>query len=71
MSFRGTDDLDLSSAANDILNGWVIGAGTQTGQSALALDFYEKVTKKSVYEASDAKVTLTGHSLGGERMRCR
>lgn len=37
ISYRGTNNYDLSSSANDILNGWVAGAGTQTGQTKYAL----------------------------------
>ncbi|MCA3559514.1 MAG: hypothetical protein IOC82_00605 [Aestuariivirga sp.] len=37
ISYRGTDGLDPFAEGNDILNGWVAGAGTQTGQTKLAM----------------------------------
>jgi len=64
ISYRGTDNLELASSSNDILNGWVSGAGFTAGQVPLALDFYENVTGKKYYETASDTV-LTGHSLGG------
>jgi hypothetical protein len=71
ISYRGTDNLRLLDAASDIFNGWVIGAGTQTGQSAMALEFYRYITGKSVFDGKIDSVTLTGHSLGGEPAKRR
>ena len=66
ISYRGTDDLSLNPfGAGDIFTGWVSATGEQTGQTALAVDFYKAVTGETVYETSADNVTLTGHSLGG------
>jgi len=65
ISFRGTD------RAIDVLTGWPVGAGASFygTQALLALQFYEAVVGKSYNAGPADKVTLTGHSLGGERMR--
>ena len=69
ISYRGTDNFgkyyDGDRGANDILNGWLGGAGQTTSQTSLALDFYKSVTGKSVFEGAAANTIVTGHSLGG------
>jgi hypothetical protein len=63
ISYRGTDS--YFGNGGDVLNGWIIATGQQTGQSALALEFYKSATGKSVFEGDAGNVTVTGHSLGG------
>jgi hypothetical protein len=69
ISYRGTDNFgkyyDGDRGANDILNGWLGGAGQKTSQTSLALDFYKSVTGKSVFEGAAANTIVTGHSLDG------
>jgi hypothetical protein len=69
ISYRGTDNFgeyyNADRGANDILNGWLGGAGTPTSQTSLALEFYQSVTGKSVFEGAAANTIVTGHSLGG------
>jgi hypothetical protein len=68
ISYRGTDNFgeyyNADRGANDILNGWLGGSGTPTSQTSLALEFYQSVTGKSVFEGAAANTILTGHSLG-------
>jgi len=41
LSYRGTDDIETLSAANDIWSGWTLGAGyAGASQAGLAMDFY-------------------------------
>ncbi|MGH7249925.1 MAG: hypothetical protein ACREGC_03040, partial [Minisyncoccia bacterium] len=70
ISFRGTDN-PLALKGNDVINGWVSGAGFLTSQDGLAFQFYNAVMK-SVYagpnldpHAAGINISLTGHSLGG------
>ena len=68
ISYRGTDNFEAynkASGANDVINGWLGGSGTPTSQTSLALEFYESVTGKSVFEGAAENTILTGHSLGG------
>ena len=67
ISYRGTDNLNLLSSANDILNGWVQGAGILSSQSKDAEQFYQDVTGRSIYsnQFGPNNVLLVGHSLGG------
>jgi len=82
ISYRGTNfdpgdsitEFLSSPLVQDIWNGWSLGAGFEVGpgfgpssQAALAIDFYEAVTGRDVYDpvSSAATATLTGHSLGG------
>ena len=69
ISYRGTDNFgeyyNADRGANDILNGWLGGSGSPTSQTSLALEFYESVTGKSVFEGAAENTILTGHSLGG------
>ena len=65
ISYRGTDNLDLTNPANDILTGWMAAAGKNTSQVGLALAFYQTVTGQTVYQGAVANTILTGHSLGG------
>ena len=66
ISFRGTDNYNPLDPANDLWNGWTVGAGfPSASQAALAKQFYEDVTHQSVYGSAAAATILTGHSLGG------
>ena len=64
IAFRGTDNLNILKGANDILNGWVGGAGIISTQADRALQYYQSVVGKPAFQRAD-NVTLTGHSLGG------
>lgn len=64
ISYRGTDDTSVLSSASDLWNGWVQGAGVISSQSEDAIQFYERIAGKSVFEQNPGVVT-TGHSLGG------
>lgn len=70
ISYRGTDNLNPLSAANDIENGWLVGGGAQWGQAPLSIAFYKAVVgaDDEGYFTSNPftnNITLTGHSLGG------
>ena len=66
ISYRGTDNPDPGEVNDDVLTGWVAGAGwsgtTQVGQ---AIDFYRKIRDANPGE----EIVLTGHSLGGGNAR--
>jgi len=64
ISYRGTDDTTFFSRSSDLWNGWVQGAGIISSQSEDAIQFYERIAGKSVFEHNPGVVT-TGHSLGG------
>ena len=67
ISYRGTDNArgDASSlfTNGDAWNGFPTGAGLQSNQAMLAIDFYKSVLGSS--DPQSANVVLTGHSLGG------
>lgn len=46
ISYRGTDGLTLGGdtiqGGSDIINGWLAGAGQETSQTGLAIEFYER-----------------------------
>jgi hypothetical protein len=68
ISYRGTDNADFlgtAEGASDAWRGWISGTGFPAGQSRLAFEFYEAVTGESAFDDGEAKVILTGHSLGG------
>ena len=65
ISFRGTDNSLITESDNDILNGWLGGAGILTTQAVEAANFYALVTGKSITAGRANNVLLTGHSLGG------
>jgi Protein of unknown function (DUF2974) len=66
ISYRGTDNTSIfDTAAGDLYTGWVAATGTNTAQIQFALDFYKKVTGKTVYDGVAENTILTGHSLGG------
>jgi hypothetical protein len=72
VSYRGTDDYSSSTTANDVLSGWLVGAGAVSpttyapgAQEELALDFYEAVTGQNPLATEGGNAILTGHSLGG------
>jgi Protein of unknown function (DUF2974) len=61
IAYRGTDDL-----AGDLLTGWTLGAGfAAASQATEAIQFYQSVTNRSVFNGPAPDVILTGHSLGG------
>lgn len=64
ISYRGTDDTTVFSTSSDLWNGWVQGAGIISSQSEDAIQFYQRIAGKSVFEQNPGVVT-TGHSLGG------
>jgi serralysin len=64
ISYRGTDDTTFFSTSSDLWNGWVQGAGIISSQSEDAIQFYQRISGKSVFEQNPGVVT-TGHSLGG------
>jgi hypothetical protein len=64
ISYRGTDDTTFFSTSSDLWNGWVQGAGIISSQSEDAIQFYQRIAGKSVFEQNPGVVT-TGHSLGG------
>lgn len=68
ISYRGTDN-PLGLKGNDVLNGWVGGAGFITSQDGLAFAFYNDVAKQqnnnTAIDPRNANISLTGHSLGG------
>src|SRR5262249_8618939 len=59
ISYRGTDQLIA------MLTGWITGARAFGSQAALAVQFYQEVVGKSVWDGKAENVILTGHSLGG------
>jgi serralysin len=62
ISFRGTDD----PAIDDVMNGWTVGFGFPAGsQARLAVQFYESVANRNLFDAPPGGLILTGHSLGG------
>lgn len=75
ISYRGTNfeinwsisDFLNSPAVRDAWNGWSVGGGfSPTGQSHLAIEFYEAATGVgSIYDSNGGTTILTGHSLGG------
>lgn len=77
ISYRGTN-FDFNSSEGGLLNspgvkvmwrGWSVGAGCiENTQADLAIRYYEAVTGRSVWDATDTGgpiTILTGHSLGG------
>lgn len=58
VSFRGTD------AGGDV-NDWGGGLGWQTGQAALAAEFYQDVAQLKGANLYSGNISFTGHSLGG------
>jgi hypothetical protein len=60
ISYRGTDN-----PFDDLIHGWTMGAGFDSAQGPLALQFYSAVTHQSYQDGIAAKTILTGHSLGG------
>lgn len=67
ISYRGTDDrnLDPTDTASDVYTGWISGAGIMGPQSVRAEQFYDQVTRHSIFDGTLDNVLLTGHSLGG------
>ena len=71
ISFRGTDFGAVTTAAQDVLNGWSMFTGFGTNsQASLARDFYRKATGRdfissAVTVGAGSDIKLTGHSLGG------
>lgn len=71
ISFRGTDFGAVTTAAQDVLNGWSMFTGFGTNsQASLARDFYRKATgldfvTPAVTVGAGSDIELTGHSLGG------
>jgi hypothetical protein len=66
ISYRGTDNYLLSNpttGGNDIINGWISALGTTSGQTDMALQFYNTVTHSTYQAGAQSNVTLTGHSL--------
>jgi hypothetical protein len=69
ISYRGTNfninwnplTFRSSPLIADVINGWSVGAGLAGAQAGLALDFYNAVKRDGI----DARITPTGHSLGG------
>lgn len=64
ISYRGTDDTTFFSKSSDLWNGWVQGAGIISSQSEDAIQFYQRIAGKSVFEQNPGVIN-TGHSLGG------
>lgn len=66
ISYRGTDNLNVLNGANDIFNGWVMGAGLASRQAPFAEQFYQRITAQTgPFGNAPADLLLTGHSLGG------
>jgi hypothetical protein len=59
ISYRGTENYDELDE-NDVLNGWITGAGATSGQIEFAGEFYNAV--KAANPA--ANIAFTGHSHG-------
>jgi len=60
ISYRGTDNY-AELDGNDVLNGWITGAGATSGQIEFAGQFYNAVKAAN----PTANIVFTGHSLGG------
>jgi hypothetical protein len=60
ISYRGTDNYSQLNG-NDVLNGWITGAGATSGQIEFAGEFYNAVKAAN----PTANIVFTGHSLGG------
>ena len=66
IAYRGTDNLNILDGANDIRNGWVMGAGVAARQAPFAEQFYQRVINQtSPFANAPGNLLLTGHSLGG------
>ncbi|MHA7777189.1 putative Ig domain-containing protein [Roseibium sp. M-1] len=62
ISFRGTDFAGGGQLLDDMVHGWLFGAGVfSASQIKSAIDFYNSVVDLYPH----ANITLTGHSLGG------
>lgn len=59
ISYRGTDNY-AELDGNDVLNGWITGAGATSGQIEFAGEFYNAVKAAN----PTANTVFTGHSLG-------
>ncbi len=68
ISYRGTDS-PAQYVGNDVITGWIGGAGFVSSQSGLAFAFYNDVAKSLnsnvAIDPRYAGISLTGHSLGG------
>ena len=67
ISYRGTDNFssDPNKGGSDVWKGWVSSVGIPSSQYGLAMQFYQTITGKSVYDGAASSTILTGHSLGG------
>ncbi len=72
ISHRGTDDPLSVDPSNDMLTGWLLGAGVSgASQADLALQFFNAVTQRSASDSTwnqafdnvDDNILVTGHSL--------
>ena len=64
ISYRGTVASNASTFMADALNGWGVGLGQPySTQAELAVQFYNQVAQAN----PGAVISVTGHSLGGER----
>lgn len=66
ISYRGTNADSPEALLTDVWNGWAACIGfSDASQAGLAIQFYEVVTGKGLYDGAADNTTLIGHSLGG------
>ncbi len=62
ISYRGTDEETIRPGRDDVKNAYGVGLGDpDTKQSRMAFEFYKAVAAAN----EGAKITVTGHSMGG------